>query len=67
MSFLERTLFRLTNDPVSDAAWKQQQAEKKEACEKERDAGASGAGAKSRQQRGHRCGRLGPQNSKFIF
>jgi len=35
MSFLERTLFRLTNDPVSDAAWKQQQAEKKEACEKE--------------------------------
>jgi len=35
MSFLERTLFRLTNDPVSDAAWKQQQAEKKAACEKE--------------------------------
>lgn len=35
MSFLERTLFRLTNDPVSDAAWKRQQAEKKAACEKE--------------------------------
>jgi len=35
MSFLERTLFRLTNDPVSDAAWKQQQAENKAACEKE--------------------------------
>ena len=35
MSFLERVLFRLTNDPVSDAAWKQKQAESKEACEKE--------------------------------
>lgn len=38
MSFLERILFRLTNDPVSDAAWKEQQAEKKATCDKELEA-----------------------------
>lgn len=36
MSFLERTLFRLTSNPEAEKAWKEEQKAKKAACEKER-------------------------------
>ena len=35
MSFLERTLFRLTSSPEAEKAWKEEQKAKKAACEKE--------------------------------